>query len=501
MSLLKNRAALYWAANACFLVLLAIGAAIGSANSAHPLYLALLFAICSSPILNVELFNDRYALLVIFSAVYFQFYGVLDLVNLYRGAPISADTDGPLSHTELVILLGGGLAQIGYRIACRPRQMENLRRYKDWPEHTLVIFGCVLWCVATWFTWKLKVNVFTAATAAATASGLASLGAFQTIGLLLANMLQPLAILILAYAQCRYKRAYMLPLVVVIVLVQLVFGFVIDVKGEALIGAILVVVTKLLVDGRIPKGWLIAFIAFVAVAFPALQANRILRNQYHLDNTEVAQRLLDVAKEAFVRGEQLSSGPVRTATVFERGSLKGPVEMIITRTGDDVRFQNGYTLTPIYAAFIPRIVWPNKPDVSTGQLVNKEFQVSENAYVYISPSHLGELYWNFGWTGVSVGMLLIGLLLGHVGKHVDMSRSCSITQLMIAAVTVRMLVLGFESSISNRYVLWMRSLAAIGILHMLFSARRTTGVVEHRGHDTRRLTDGEDTPRFPNLLR
>ncbi len=55
---------------------------------------------------------------------------------------------------------------------------------------------------------------------------------------MIARMAQPLSILILAYAQCRYRRAYMAPMLLSVVLFQFLFGFVVDTKGDALIGGV-----------------------------------------------------------------------------------------------------------------------------------------------------------------------------------------------------------------------------------------------------------------------
>ena len=107
-------------------------------------------------------------------------------------------------------------------------------------------------------------------------------------------------------------------------------------------------------------------------------------------------KLLDIV---FAYQDKLSQrGPkVGGPLLFERASLKFNMEREFARTGVDVPFQEGRTLVAIPLAFIPRIIWPDKPDVSTGQLFNHEIIQGEVADTYISPSHVGELYWNYGW--------------------------------------------------------------------------------------------------------
>lgn len=467
-----NRPARFFIANGLFALIVAVGAMAAPSSGVHPLYLVLLFALCSSPLLNLARLNDRYALLALFSAVFFQFYGLLDLINLFRTLPGTTDTDSVLSDSEMVILAGGALVHSAYRLVSRPYGVGLQPSARDWRISSLILVGASLWATATAASFYFKVFVIKAQNADAVAKGLGSLGPFETIGFLLANLVQPLGLLFLAYAYCRYRKSLLLPVIIAMVLAQLVFGFIVDSKGDALIGAVLVAVTHLLVNGRLPKTWVAAIAAFVLLAFPILQANRTVRATHGYDSSEVLQSLTKVFEAAVATSDSNSKGRDRAATFAERLSLKGSVEMIVRGTGTVAPFQNGYTLLPIVSAFIPRVVWPDKPDIQTGQILNKEFKVSSVAYTYISPSHLGELYWNFGWTGVVGGMTFVGLLLGYLGRRFDGSRITTMTGILVLVVTIKFLILGAEGSIAVQYVQWLRAMAIVGILHLLFASQR-----------------------------
>jgi hypothetical protein len=501
---MTDRTAAFLLTNLGFATLLVIGLLIGSPTMVHPLYLILLFALCSSPIIFLRYLNDRYALVALFSAVYFIFYGFLDLTNLFLNAEGPPAPTGVLSKTELVILVGGALAHAGYHITCRGAGASSFTLAKDWPQSVLILVGGAIWALCTWLSWQFNVYVLVDATNEATRHGLASLSNIQTDAFLIAGMLQPVGILMLAYAQCKYRRGYMIPLLIAVVLVQLVFGFVVDVKGEALIGATLVVLTKLLVDGKIPRLWLISIVTFVAVAFPVLQANRWVRDEYRLDHAQVAQNIEDTIKKAIAGSKRVTTESERAQTVFERMSMKGSVELIVSETGTSVPYQHGHTLSPLITALIPRLIWPTKPDVQAGQVMNQEFHVSESADTYISPSHLGELYWNFGWTGIALGMPIIGLLLGTVAARCDLSHSAGITRLLVIVVTIRLLILGFESSIAVQYSVWIRSLIAIGLLHILLSRRmphNNRPDISRPDIEAPPASDLHRQPSFPNLMR
>jgi hypothetical protein len=499
-----TRATAYLLTNLTFIVVLSVGLLMETATAVHPLYLILIFALCTSPIFSIRQFNDRYALLALYCAVFFLFYGLLDFINVFSNVENPLAFVGVLSKTELAILLGGALAIAGYHIACRFASASALIPAADWPERIVILFGGALWVLCTWATWQFRVHVIVDTTNEATARGLTTLNGVQTAAFIVAEMLQSVSIIMLAYAQCKYQRRYMSPLLIAVVLVQLAFGFVVDIKSAAFLGAGLVVITKLLLDGKLPKLWLVSIIVFVALAFPVLQANRWVRGTYGVDHTQAALNIRDTVKKAINASNLAHAGSDRAQTIFERMSLKGSVELIVSKTGISVPFKNGYTLIPLLTALVPRLIWPTKLDVQSGQVMNKDFHVSEVSDTYISPSHLGELYWNFGWKGIVLGMPLIGLLLGAVGTRCDLSRSVGITRLLVVVITARLLILGSEGTISVEYSLWVRSLLAIGVFHILFAKQtrhENKNTEEYLAVEKLPATEARAAPPFPNLMK
>jgi len=291
------------------------------------------------------------------------------------------------------------------------------------------------------------------------------------MGFMLANLAQPMGILFLSYAYFRFDRKAVLPVLIAMLLVQMVVGFVVDSKGGTVIGYVLVAICYLLIKGAIPKGWVAVILALLVLAFPVMQANRAVRGAKGIDATQTLMRLDEVFSAAVDASNSVMKGPERANTSFERLSLKGSVEMIVDGIEKGHQFQNGYTLIPMLTAFIPRIIWPEKLDVQTGQVLNKEFHVSTVAYTYISPSHLGEMYWNFGWGGIVVGMSAFGVLIGFLGGRFDCTRDITITDLLVLLTTTQFLILGSEGAIAVQYVQWMRAIAIIALLHFVFAKK------------------------------
>jgi hypothetical protein len=501
-----NRRVLYVLVNAMFVALTIIGYAVHSNSAVHPVYLILLFAMCTTPVMDATALNGPYSLLVLFSFYFFLMFGALDCHQLiFNEAGWAVPTQSVLTTPEIIILAGALAVQVAYRLACRffstPRSKSPPM---DWSERTLVLVGITLWIVCTRLNWEFTVHIITEPTSAAVTRGLGSLNAVQIMIFLLARLAQPLSILILAYAQCRYRRPYMMPIVIGLVLFQLFLGFVIDFKTEALIGGVLVVLTNLLVNARVPKIWVALMVAVALIAFPLLQANRAIRGERGTNSTQASQNVFGAFEQSLAAKERVNTGRERAQTALERLTLKGSVSMIVDGTGKVAPFKDGYTLTPIITAFIPRIIWPDKPSIETGRILNKDFHLSESADTYISPSHLGELYWNFGWPGVVVGMSVIGLLLGTLGAKFNLAEAPTITRVLVVVVTVRFLILAAEGEIATHYVSWMRAMLGIGLLHLFFA--RIPWVAHAGGKGAPKAASDDSAPRatqpaFPNILR
>jgi hypothetical protein len=500
-----RRIALYCVLNFGFWCLLALLYGIGGGQNPRILHLVLLFALCSSFVIDLDGLNGRYALLAVFLLIYFLYYGVQDLTDLGTGRP-APSSDGLFSLAEALIEVGGVLLVLAYRatLVLAYRVAPARRSAADWSPRMTLIVGTVLWLVGTEATYVWYVDVVKNTTVESIQAGLASLSQLKTSYYLFAQMLQPVGILLIAHAWRARRGAPLLILVLTMIVLQLVLGFIVDIKGLAMAGGFLVILTIVLIDGRVPKLWLLGAVLFVYVAFPVYQAYRaeIVGNR-GLARTQVAANIgktLDIALSA---KDRVNSGQDRAQTFLERLSLKASIDMIVNGTAAGVPFQHGYTLTPILSTFLPRILWSDKPDIPTGRLVNKLFHLSDVEDTYISPSHLGELYWNFGWPGVIVGMSLIGAICGVIGRF-NLREAPTVTRLLVFALTIQLVVHGFEGSIAASYVVWLRSLAAVGLLHWVFARRRVAPPVSsHPDATAARILRGTGftTRPFPHLLR
>jgi hypothetical protein len=475
----RYRAPLYPILNLTVLLAAIVGSSVHDLEFGLVVYVSVLFALCSAPLLLMRSLNDRYALLGIFTALYFLQFGALDLQHLLLGVEVPVVRTDFLSPAELAILCGGALLLAGYLGGVelgRGRGIDRgaARPLAEWSTGTMLFLGLALWLAGT--AAMLYLQLFAAPEKSARASGnaFANMGPVLTFIVMLGHMMQPLGILILAYAYARRRGAFWLILILAVTIIEVGVGFVIDVKRTALMGAALVIMTRTLVDNRIPKTWVLCSVVFLVMAFPVFQAYRTeITGDRGLDRLHAFRELDKVLEITLASRDKVERGEPgeRSQTFLERSSVKDSLETLFMHVGHDVPYLYGSSLIALPMAFVPRLLVPEKEDLSVGTLYTK-MVLKDNSDTYISISHLGELYWNFGWLGILLGMPLAGVLLGYTGAKFDLEHGISLTRILVLLISVQSLCIGFEGTIPISYILWLRSMAAIGLLHVVL-ARRT----------------------------
>ena len=466
------RIPLYFLVNVAFALLLGMGAVASGYSNPRLFYLILLFALCSAAIIDLDGLNGSYSLLALFMFVYFVSFGALDVINILVGneSVVSRDSEGLLSKAEAVILVSGVMWVIGFRTSVFiVRANRPTRVPKDWSKGSLLTVGLLFWAIGTIAKYRWNVYIQKDITNEAVRRALASIDPLTTSAYILAQMCQPLGMLLLMYAFKVFRKPYLLIITIIVILPQVFIGFVIDIKGEAMLGMILVIITSLLVDGRLPKTWLVLGALFVTFVYPYFTAYRSEIHGAGIARTTVVENFGKILQKTIAAKDKISSGPDHQGTFLERANVKSSVETIVAKTGNGVDFQHGHTLSPILATFVPRIVWSDKQGVPTGQLFNHQFHLFDSDDIWVSPSHLGELYWNFGWPGAVFGMTLIGLICGWVGAGFALTEYRTVTRVLVVVITAKLLIVSFEGAIGDIYVGWLRIMAGIAVMHLTFA--------------------------------
>ena len=102
-------------------------------------------------------------------------------------------------------------------------------------------------------------------------------------------------------------------------------------------------------------------------------------------------------------------------------------------------YQWGDTMSYAMYAFVPRLLWPNKPSVSRGAWFTTYLGAAareEEATTSTGISATGELYWNFGVPGVAIGMCGIGLLYGLLWRMAGANPQKPLHMLLYVLVSI-----------------------------------------------------------------
>jgi hypothetical protein len=499
---------LYAALNLMFCLVLIIGSAVGGGSLAPLPYVALLFAICSSPLPFVDRFNGPIAMLAAAMAVYFVEFGALDAVLMLKAPMKGASADNGIGRTEIVLWLGAVMQIAGFYAAARIFKIRgDVPVPKDWSRPFLVPIGLMLWTAALAATLYHDFVVQPENTSVSVQAGLAKLGIWRSSGLILIeNYAGPLGIMIIAYWWAVWGKRAGTPLILTLIFAQFIIGWIVDTKEVAISAAIVALLTRFIVLGKIPMRWLIGAMLAIALVFPILSAKRVvMTEELQLTRTQALPRTFEILLRTLQEGAAIETGKYEQSseTFLQRESVKGNVDLIIKGTAVGHPYKLGSTFEPLLYVFLPRVLWSDKPGGNSAQMLNREFHISADPDTFISPSHLGEWYWNFGLAGVIVGMALSGALLGCICVRFDPSSRTSITRVLVIIVTLYLLVARSEGQVEIQYALWARSMVLIGLLHLLFArgdARRVDRAVG-TGANSSATRNEIDLIRFPNLMR
>ncbi|MEP2612598.1 hypothetical protein [Marinobacter alexandrii] len=83
----------------------------------------------------------------------------------------------------------------------------------------------------------------------------------------------------------------------------------------------------------------------------------------------------------------------------------------------------GETIWIAFFAWVPRFLWPEKPEMNTTQFMRDHTGIDFGDRATFGNGPVLEYYVNFGWPGIILGLLLLGVLLGRIDtkarQHLD----------------------------------------------------------------------------------
>jgi hypothetical protein len=166
----------------------------------------------------------------------------------------------------------------------------------------------------------------------------------------------------------------------------------------------------------IPVVGIFLLVFYLGIVAPAVNSSRYIQQGDSYERMMLGLR----SSSPFYTGEpvMLSLGnqfDELMGRLFEIPRATGFMVGEISRSG----LQLGSTMKDLYYAFIPRIIWPEKPPVSRGAWFTTYLGMARSeaeATTSTGMTTVGEWYWNFGAAGVAAGMFLTGALLSGLWR-------------------------------------------------------------------------------------
>jgi hypothetical protein len=154
------------------------------------------------------------------------------------------------------------------------------------------------------------------------------------------------------------------------------------------------------------KSIAVVALIFVFIIFPTY--NNFRQVDKNLDTSRRFDRALELT-QSWNSDKYLDAS---LFAFFKRLTVVTSVAAIVSDVGRWVDYRYGETLilAPI-GLLIPRFLWPDKPSISIGREFGATFRLTNvmDSETEISPTMVGEFYWNFSVPGVIVGMWLLGM--------------------------------------------------------------------------------------------
>jgi hypothetical protein len=302
---------LYAVLNLTFCMVLVVGSGIGGGSLNELPYVALLFAICSSPLPFIDRFNGSFAMLGVAMAVYFVEFGALDAVSMLKAPGKGVAVDHATGLADVVLWLGALMQIVGFHIAARiAKGRSSPILPKDWSRHFLVPIGLSLWVAASAATLYHAFVVQPENTAVSVQAGLAKLGIWRASGLVLVESYAgPLGIMILAYWWAVWGKRLGTPLILILSISQFVIGWLVDTKEVAISAPVIALLTRFIVLGKLPLRWIVGATVAIALVFPIMSAKRVvMTEELAMSRLEALPRTFAILMRTIEEGDAIRTG-------------------------------------------------------------------------------------------------------------------------------------------------------------------------------------------------
>lgn len=442
-------------------------------------YVVLMFVMCAGPFL-LGRGNPRHRLVAIFMGNYFLLFAISALTVIIGGAASSMNWGGEalkvaggdyISSSDLVVLVGGLCFLAGYFLTHRIRGLKRSRFLaNEWNYAAVIKIGFSMWLIGYTFmvAYDTTVSTFYLPT---TILGL-PLSLASNI-----KFLSPIGALMIVYLFTKgYRPALVGSLLVIIISAEFALGFVASSKDISFRIAVLLLLGLYYVRGRV-NFKIVAVMIVVSIPY------MLYFNAYRMQIMEGGFKNPAAAFADFganldiVKKKTAGEGDVAESSLMslsQRIDHKVYIDIIIAGTDSGrVPRLNGESLGYFFTSFVPRAIWPNKPVTTTGQMFNQMFGLSASRHTFVPTTQLGDLYWNFGWPAVIIGMLTMGYIFARMAGAFLNESGMTLPRFVCLLLATYYLSVYFSGNIATEYSNFVRLLVVIWLLDRVL---RSAGV-------------------------
>lgn len=318
-------------------------------------------------------------------------YDLMDLKGLRPSDIVNGQT---ALLVGLLALLAGYAIPLGRLV---PGGIPRPRR--DWSQRSTLVVALI----AISLGWVIYLSAQFGVLPKRVGSGL--------IGSLSNSTLFGIALLMLAYL--RYRSRGALALMALLIPATMAFNYFGGSKGAFFGPVAAAMIAYIVVKRRIRFRWvLVVFLAF-SLFYPIAEfQRRVILQGFSRGTIWALQRLPEVFSKTsrFVGSQEFGAYFLTgAASTLSRFDGLGVASVIVRDCPARVPFQGGWSIAHIFITYIPRIFWKGKPNLTAGQWITDNFGPGPAIRSQTGSTWVGELWFNFGWRGVVIGMLLVGV--------------------------------------------------------------------------------------------
>jgi hypothetical protein len=220
-----------------------------------------------------------------------------------------------------------------------------------------------------------------------------------------------IALLMLVYL--RYRSFAALALLGLLIPPTMAFNYMSGSRGIFFAPLAVTIIAYIVVKRRIQYRWIAVAFVTISIFYPVVEFQRqvILQGNTRGMAWALMRPVEVVTKTTRFVGSQNFGAILQkgTASMMVRFDGLGIASVIVRDCPSRVPFQGGWTIGQIFVSYIPRLVWKNKPLMTSGGWVTEKFAGGPGIMSSTGATWIGEFWFNFGWPGIVLGMLVIGI--------------------------------------------------------------------------------------------